>query len=132
VEGQVTLRGPIVDRITRTGLVEVHLPNPERLLLAGSTIRVSIEIARRTGVVLVPAEAVLLTGETERSGLATVFVAEGDQARRREITVGVRQGNRFEVIRGLDPGEQLIVRGAHLLRDGNPITRQVREPGEES
>ncbi|QRK08859.1 efflux RND transporter periplasmic adaptor subunit [Archangium violaceum] len=121
VEGQVSLKGPVVDRTTRTGLVEVHLDNKEGQLVAGSAIRATIELSRREGVVLVPAEAVLLEGDTERTGLATAFVADGQKASRRQVRVGVRQGDRMEIREGLAAGEQLIVQGVHLLRDGNPI-----------
>lgn len=132
VEGKVSLKGPVVDRMTRTGLVEVHLDNKEGQLVAGSAIRASIELGRREGVVLVPAEAVLLEGETERTGLATAFVSDGQKATRRQVRVGVRQDDRLEIREGLAAGEQLIVKGVHLLRDGNPITlagAQKKEPG---
>ncbi|WP_257447271.1 efflux RND transporter periplasmic adaptor subunit [Archangium lipolyticum] len=122
VEGKVSLKGPVVDRMTRTGLVEVHLDNKEGQLVAGSAVRASIELSRREGVVLVPAEAVLLEGETERTGLATAFVRQGSKAQRRQVRVGARQEDRLEIREGLAGGEELIVHGAHLLRDGNPIT----------
>ncbi|MFN7135464.1 MAG: efflux RND transporter periplasmic adaptor subunit, partial [Myxococcales bacterium] len=85
VQAKVTLKGPVVDRLTRTGLVEVHLDNKEGQLVPGSTVRVFIELSRREGVVLVPADAVLLTTETERTGEALAFVAEGEVAKKREV-----------------------------------------------
>ncbi len=121
VEGTVTLKGPVVDRMTRTGLVEVHLDNADGALVPGSAVKVTIELARRENVVLVPAEAVLLTTETERTGKALAFIAEGEKAHRREVTVGVRQGAELEIRDGMKPGDKLIVQGAHLLRDGNPV-----------
>lgn len=121
VKGQVSLRGPIVDRTTRTGLVEVHLDNREGKLVAGSSIRGVIELARRPDVVLVPAEAVLFTTETDMTGKANAFVADGSVARARAVTVGVRQGGLIEVTDGLRDGEQLVVQGASFLRDGYPI-----------
>jgi len=111
----------VVDRLTRTGLVEIHLGNAERALMAGSAVRAKVELARKAGVVLVPAEAVIFTGDTERTGRALAFVAQGKLALRREVRVGVRQGDQLEILEGLAPGEQLIVQGAHLLRDQNPI-----------
>jgi hypothetical protein len=32
-----------------------------------------------------------------------------------------REGDRLEIVKGLAKGELLIVQGAHLLRDGNPL-----------
>ncbi len=122
VEGAVTLKGPVVDRMTRTGLVEVHLANADRKLVAGSAVRVTVELDRKEGVVLVPSEAVILTGETERTGRAVAFVTDGKLATRREVRVGVRQGDRLEIVEGLAAGDRLIVQGVHLLRENNPIT----------
>jgi membrane fusion protein (multidrug efflux system) len=122
VEGQVSVKSPVIDRMTRTGLIEVHLDNAAGELVAGSAVRARVVLARRPGVVLVPAEAVLLGPETDRTGAAVAFVAEGGtKALRREVMVGARQGDRLEIVSGLSPGEPLVVHGAHFLRDGNPI-----------
>lgn len=121
VDATVTVRGPVVDRMTRTGLVEVHMDNPDRKLLAGTSVRARIELARRENVVLVPSEAVMLTGETERTGKAIAFVTDGKVAQRREVQVGARQGGQMEIVDGLKPGELLVVQGAHFLRDGSAV-----------
>lgn len=127
VKGEVSLRGPVVDRTTRTGLVEVHLDNKDGRLVAGSSIRGVIELARRPDVVLVPAEAVLFTTETDTTGKANAYVADGSVARLRPVSVGVRQGGLIEVTEGLRDGEQLVVQGASFLRDGYPI-KALDEP----
>jgi len=122
VTAAITVRGPVVDRMTRTGLVEVHLDNAGEVLVAGSSVRAVIELGRREGVVLVPAAAVLLSTETERNGKAMAFVTDGKVARKRTVIVGARQGDALEIRQGLAAGESLIVQGAHFLRDGNPVT----------
>ncbi|MBI3183959.1 MAG: efflux RND transporter periplasmic adaptor subunit [Myxococcales bacterium] len=121
VEAKVSLKSQVIDRMTRTGMVEVHLDNPDGALVAGSAVRAKVVLNRRPGVVLVPAEAVLLTPQTDRTGEAVAFVADGTKALRREVKVGARQGGWLEIVSGLRPGESLVVHGAHFLRDGNPI-----------
>ncbi len=121
VEGKVTIKGPVVDRMTRTGLVEVHLDNKDGKLVAGSSVRATIETGRRPNVLLVPAEAVIFTIETDRTGRALAFVAEGERALRREVRIGARQEDQLEIVEGLRLGDSLIVTGAHFLRDNNPI-----------
>lgn len=121
VEGKVTTKGPMVDRLTRTGLVEIVLTNPERRLLAGSAIRAVIEVDRRPDVVLAPAEAIILSGETERTGRAVAFVVDGEKALRRDVKVGVRQEDQLEIVEGLKAGDKLVIQGAQFLRDQNPI-----------
>jgi membrane fusion protein (multidrug efflux system) len=121
VTAKVTLVGPVVDRLSRTGLVEVELDNEHGALPPGAVCRATLEVTRREGALLVPAEAVLLSAETHLTGAATVFVVDGDKARQRTVKLGARQADRLEVTEGLAAGEALITLGAHLLRDGNPI-----------
>jgi len=121
VEATVSLRGPVVDRRSRSGRVEISLDNADGALLPGTAVRASIELERRADAILVPASAVLLTADTERSGAAFVFVAEGDVARRRSVQLGARQNGSLEIRSGLDAGELLVVRGQHLLRDGQRL-----------
>lgn len=120
-EGTVTVKGAVVDRASRTGLVEIHLDNADRQLIAGSAIRIHIATEARENVILVPVAAVLLQAHTEQTGMAYAYVAEGDKAIQREVRVGKRTGEQLEILEGLAPGESLIVRGAHLLKDQNPI-----------
>jgi len=121
VQGTVTLRGPVVNRATRTGRVEIDLPNVDGQLVAGSAVKVRIETARREGVVLVPVESVLLLPDTETTRVAEAFVVEGERALLRKVTVGKRQGDQMEIQDGLTAGESLVIRGAHLLKDKNPV-----------
>lgn len=127
-EAEVSFVSLTVDRRTRTGRVEVKLDNVDRELVPGSAVKGTFELERRPGVVLVPAKAVLLTGDTERTGRAIAFVAEGDKAARREIVVGERQGGDIEVKSGLRAGEELVTSGQHLLRDASPIRRAGQAP----
>jgi RND family efflux transporter MFP subunit len=128
VEATVSLKGPVVDRMTRTGLVEVRVDNADGALLPGTAVRAIVEIGRQPDVVLIPSEAALLTSETERTGRAMVFVRDGEVARRRDVIIGTRQADRVEVREGLSEGEEVVVRGVHFLRDGNPI--RIGEGGE--
>ncbi|HLT29424.1 MAG TPA: efflux RND transporter periplasmic adaptor subunit [Myxococcaceae bacterium] len=128
VNGTVTVKGAVVDRASRTGLVEIHLDNADRKLVAGSAIRIHIVTAQRENVVLVPVAGILLQADTERSNKAIAFVADGNKAQQREVTVGRRIGDRMEIVEGLAPGETLIVRGAHLLKDQSPIVVRGGNP----
>ncbi len=121
VNGKITIKGSVVDRTSRTGLIEIHLDNKDGALIAGSAVRANIELSRRDGVILIPAEAAILSVDTARTGAAKVFLQDGDKAKSRDIKIGVRQGDELEVIEGLSVGEPVIVRGAGFLRDGNPI-----------
>lgn len=121
VNGKITIKGSVVDRTSRTGLVEIHLDNKDGALIAGSAVRATIELSRRDGVILIPAEAAILSVDTSRTGAAQVFIQDGDKAKARAVKIGVRQGDDIEIVEGLSVGEPVVVRGAGFLRDGNPI-----------
>ncbi len=121
VQASVTLVGPVVDRMTRTGLVEIAFPTGEVHLVPGSAVRVRIEVSRRLDVMQVPAAAIILTPQTEHTGEAVAFVIEGTIAQKRTIKIGERQGDALEILEGLEVGDRLVVSGAHLLREGQTV-----------
>jgi multidrug efflux pump subunit AcrA (membrane-fusion protein) len=57
----------------------------------------------------------------------SVYVAEGNAARRRTVTLGGRAGGRVEVLNGLSPGDKVVVGGAALVSDGAKVS-PVEEP----
>lgn len=115
--GTVTLVSPVLDRITRTAAVEITIDNADGALHPGMTGRASIELSRRTGVVMVPAQAVVMLPETDETRGAMVFVVDGGRAHRRDVTIGPRTGDRIEIVEGLTPGTEVVLEGQHLLRD---------------
>ncbi len=48
-------------------------------------------------------------------------------ARRRAVETGARGNGRVEILRGLSPGDRIVIGGAGLLADGDPIA-EVQEP----
>lgn len=116
-EGIVTSVSPVLDRLTRTAAVEITIDNADGMLRPGMTGRAAIELSRRTGVVLVPAQAVVMLPETDETRRAMVFVVEGGRAHRRDVTLGPRTGDRLEIVDGLSVGTEVVLEGQHLLRD---------------
>ena len=52
---------------------------------------------------------------------ATVFVVVDGVAERRRVGLGEAIGARFEVLRGLEPGELVVVRGNERLMSGQAV-----------
>ncbi|MEE8138896.1 MAG: hypothetical protein V3T81_08540, partial [Thermoanaerobaculia bacterium] len=51
----------------------------------------------------------------------TVYVVDGGVARRREVELGFREGDRVEVLSGVVEGERVVTVGQDGLSDGTPI-----------
>jgi len=116
--GEVTLVHPAVDSGTGTFLIEVQADNPGHVLKPGMVARVASR--RQTpAAVWVPVGALV-----KRGAEVTVFVVRDEQSFAKTIVTGETIGNQIEVITGLDPGEELVVRGALYLHDGDPVLRQ--------
>lgn len=123
VGGKVRAVSPALDPQTRTGLVYVDLPAPGELR-AGMFAQGRIVLGA-TSATVVPREAVVF-----RDGLPYVFVltdAKGEAAdalkkvEQRRVGVGAQQGALTEVTSGVTAADQVAVRGAGFLSDGDLV-----------
>lgn len=105
-----------VDPISRSLTVRASLPNPEGLLKPGMFLTVRL-IRETAPVVLIPEQAVV--PELEKQ---FVFVVNDEKAHKREVTTGRRAPGVVEITGGLEPGETIIVDGAHKVTDQMPVT----------
>ena len=114
---------PAVDSATRTARVEVLLDNEKDaagswLLRPGMYATATLETAAREDVVTVPAAAVVRVLDRH-----VLYVAEGSRVRAATVALGVRDGDRVEILSGLAPGDEYVVMGQNKLTDGAPIER---------
>jgi len=125
--GQITELSPVVDPASRTMEVTVTLENPGSRLRAGMFAKVKIITERKENIVKIPAGAVV-----QRFGETFVFTVDdsrgGAVARKTVITPGILIDGVQEVVEGLAPGEEFIVRGQTLLEDGARINVIERTP----
>ena len=123
-DGRVSFVWPTVDSASRTARVRVGFPNGAGQLKPGMYATMHLEVVIGRDVVSVPAEAIVQTGERN---LAFV-VAQSGMLEPREVTIGTRAGERFEVLRGLSPGER-IVASANFLVDAESRLGAGSVPG---
>jgi RND family efflux transporter MFP subunit len=116
--------------ITRPTQVEAGTATvPVRLAFAtpttfpvGTPVQLDIDAERHTGVVLIPAVALVREGEE-----TAVFVAAGGKAERRAVEIGLADGMHVEIVSGVKAGEMVIVDGQAGLPDGTTITQESGE-----
>jgi multidrug efflux pump subunit AcrA (membrane-fusion protein) len=72
--------------------------------------------------VLVPAQAVV-----REANETAVFIANGDKAERRAVTVGLSDAKQAEITDGIKAGESVIVSGQAGLPDGAKISVSAAE-----
>jgi membrane fusion protein, multidrug efflux system len=117
--GTIHWVGIEADRLTGKFPVEIHIPNPDAQLRPGVIGRARISKAVHQDVVMIPRDAVL-----SRPSGPVAFVANGQRAEQRVLSLGVDQGLMVIVTDGLAPGDRLIVRGQREVRAGSAITVQ--------
>ncbi len=127
-EGSVSKILPYIDPVTRTDDTEVLLPNPidpatsSRLLKAGMYGRAEIVSKESRQTLAVPEKALMIDDGGEADAMVAFVVDKDNIARRRSVRIGIREGDRVEVLEGLKEGERLVVRGQYGLEDGRPVT----------
>jgi len=115
--GRVSFINPTLDEKTRTVKARIEFANPREILKPEMYGDVLIHGSRGFGVA-VPDNAVISTGERN-----IVFVAKGNGVfEPREVTVGVKVRNLYEIKEGVTAGEQ-VVTGANFLLDSESKLR---------
>lgn len=115
--GHVTRVSPAVDVASRTALLEAEVPNREGLLKPGLFARGAVVLREDRNVAFVPEGAV-----SYFAGLTRVFVVADGTARERTVSLGARKDGLVEVVKGVQPGEQVATSGLAQLKDGAPVT----------
>jgi HlyD family secretion protein len=118
VPAQVASVAPTADPRSRTFAVRILPNDPEGKLRDGMFAQVSVTAPPRA-TLLVPNEAL-----ATRSGRTVVFLLQDNQVRLREVTTGVSDGQRTEIVQGLSGDAVVATSGLDVLNDGNPV--QVR------
>ncbi|MDE7081845.1 MAG: efflux RND transporter periplasmic adaptor subunit [Muribaculaceae bacterium] len=115
--GKVTLVAPTVDAASRTFGVEVTLPNPSGRILPGMFGRIQLDLgSARTAVVSDKAV------EKQRgSGNYFVYVVKDGKAIWTQVELGRRLGDSYQILSGIEPGEQVVVSQKSKLNSGAPV-----------
>jgi multidrug efflux system membrane fusion protein len=128
-EGRVTAIAPVADATSRVFNVEVTIPNHDGRLRPGMIGTVAVQpihtaMADATrGRPTVPLTAIVKakTGSNDYAAFTVERNGEVEVARMRRVSLGDVVGNAVIVEKGLRLGERVIVTGASLVVDGEPV-----------
>ncbi len=108
--GKVTLIEPVLDPSSRTVKAWIEVANPKDLLRPNMFARAAIVLQRNEAALSVPNGAVM-----EANGETFVFVREGKQFRRVEVTTGAADDSYTEITSELVPGDEVVTQGNREL-----------------
>ncbi len=114
---------PVVDASTGTVKVTLQVDSRDKLR-PGMFARVFVETERHDDTLVIPKTALSLESIGD-----TVYVAAGDVASRREVTLGFREGDYVEILSGVAEHDLVVIVGQDGLSEGTPL-QVLRRDGE--
>ena len=115
--GRITKVYPTVDATTHTVGVEIEVANKDQRLRPGMYARLGLDFGIRQALTISDKAIVRQAG----SGIRYVYVLKEGKAVYREVELGELQDGRYEVLRGIEPGEQLIISAPSRLKNGTAV-----------
>jgi Cu(I)/Ag(I) efflux system membrane fusion protein len=114
-KGEVDFIDPILNTRTRTVTLRVVLTNKDDIFKPGMFVTANIEgnTANNDEVLTIPASAVLWTGE--RSVVYLKTSQDQPVFEMREIKLGNKMGNEYEVLEGLFAGNEIVTNGTFTV-----------------
>ena len=112
--GVVTNIFPTLDPVTHTVSTEIEVANKDLKLRPGMYARVHLDFGTKEALT-VPDKAIV---RQAGSGARYVYVFSGGKAVYRAVELGQQQGDLYEVVSGLNAGDQVIISAPSNLKNG--------------
>jgi len=110
-KGTVTYIYPYFESKTRTVKVRLEFDNQDLALKPETFANVTLHSGRSVDAIVIPEEAVIRSGTRQR-----VFVVRGGgKFEPREVTLGVSSNGRVQVLKGITPGDEVVISGQFLI-----------------
>jgi len=124
-EGKVDNLAPVIEGKSRTLTAKVKVENTQGQLLPGMFARAEIAVFEKPDALVVPTAALK---DTDGDGkFESVFVADGEKAALKPVTLGYLTTDYAEVTQGLQEGDQVISEARGNLKDGSALSFLEKE-----
>ncbi len=107
--GRISFRSPTADPVTRSFPLELEVERTDPRMADGMTVRVRFALTDRRPRPRIPSAWL-----AEDNGRLGIFVAQGEKALFRAVTLGEYYEQRVEIRSGLEEGERVIITPAGL------------------
>ncbi len=118
-EGKVSLIHPTINSVSRTFPVEIEVNNSDhRLRLRpGMFSRVTLNFGTNERALVTDLAVLKQSGSNDRY----VFLEQDGKAVYRKIELGIRMGDKYEIVSGLEVGDRVIVQGNTGMTEGTEV-----------
>jgi multidrug efflux pump subunit AcrA (membrane-fusion protein) len=119
IPGKVVLVSPALDPNSTTVEIWVQCKNPKELLRPGTSAQITMVARTVPDALAIPAAALL----TAQDGTTSVMMAGNDgKAHQQIIRTGFHDGDKVQILEGLQAGQKIVGNGAYGLPDNSKIT----------
>jgi len=118
--GKVTLISRSSDTQNRTVEVWANFANGRGLLRVGDAVQFVVSSKFANDAVVVPAAAVTLDASNADEG-TVMIINKDDTAHETKVKIGIKQGDKIQILEGLSGGETVITEGNYALPDGTKV-----------
>jgi multidrug efflux pump subunit AcrA (membrane-fusion protein) len=113
----VTQISPAVDAANTTVEIWIQTANPGLKLRAGTSLRLEIIAKTAPSALVVPQAAIV----TSNSGATSVMVVgEGDRPQKKSVTIGIKSGDKVQIVEGVAAGDRVVTTGSFDLSKLDP------------
>jgi len=112
--GTVARTANSLDPASRTMLVEIRVPNPDRALLPGMYAQVDLSSPRTNPPLLIPGDSLIVRAD----GTQVAVVLSDHTVHLQKIQIGRDYGDRLEIISGLQQGDMVIANPGDAVVEG--------------
>jgi RND family efflux transporter MFP subunit len=123
-QGKVAYVSPSLDPTMRTFAVEAIVDNKDRRLKPGFFAKGVILTRKDEGVLAVSDSAI-----STLAGVSSVYIVKDSKITQQAVTLGVRQGDKWEIVDGLKGDETLASSRLNELATGTTIEIDKGSPG---
>lgn len=110
--GRLVFVGIQVDAATRTVPLVYEAKNADQRLRVGQSVNLYVETARAEEALALPNEAIV-----EEGGRPIAYVQLGGETfEKRELTLGIPDGDWVQVLSGIKEGERVVTKGAYAVK----------------
>ena len=108
---------PAVNQRTGTLAIRLEVDNPQHLLHAGQFARVQVAATQLTDAIVLPQRSI-----QDLQGKYYVWIVDAaGKAQQRDVQMGPRIGNGWQVQQGLKAGDVVVVDGVQRLKPGSAV-----------
>lgn len=130
-EGRVTQISPRLDPNTGLGEVVISITDKGQSVYQGVLVESTITITTHQDAVVIPRAALVENVQTliepESNSIQlernySVFTVKDDSlAQEHEVELGIEQGEKVEILSGIQPGDQIVITGHNNISDSSKV-----------